>query len=325
MDFEKNVPEWNAEGTEPPASIKESGFQAGYKPPAAFFNWFWHGVSACLKEIRTKLSGHANDKGNPHGVTAEQIGLGNVNNTSDTEKYVKFASEAGVSRKSQYAMTVRFNGGKTENTDQFTYDGSTSRTVNVTPDKIGAAEKDMSNVDSSALLNAATEAGVGIPIAAASSADGEVYTATVKGVTSLYNGLIITIIPSVVSTSTTPTLNVNGLGDKMVRLPVSANNTLMVQPENEGYFAAGRPITLQYDATYLSNKGVWKVFGKQRPSGQDLYGEVPSSNVSTGGSEGQICVVNADGTISPNTRTISSLGTGATYSLSGTTLTITTL
>ena len=52
---------------------------------------------------------------------------------------------------------------------------------------------------------------------------------------------------------------------------------------------------------------------------------ITSSDISTGGSEGQILAVNADGTISPNSRTIASLGTGATYSLDGTTLTITTL
>lgn len=74
MDFEKNVPEWNAKGTEPPASLKESGFEAGYKPPAAFFNWFFNGVSACLKEIREKLSGHAGNKENPHNVTLSQLG-----------------------------------------------------------------------------------------------------------------------------------------------------------------------------------------------------------------------------------------------------------
>lgn len=51
----------------------------------------------------------------------------------------------------------------------------------------------------------------------------------------------------------------------------------------------------------------------------------PSYVITTGGSVGQICAVNANGTISPNARTIDSLGTGATYSLNGTTLTITTL
>lgn len=56
-----------------------------------------------------------------------------------------------------------------------------------------------------------------------------------------------------------------------------------------------------------------------------MYHRPPSYMVPTGGSEGQICAVNADGTISPNSRTIASLGTGAKYSLNGTTLTITTL
>ena len=50
-----------------------------------------------------------------------------------------------------------------------------------------------------------------------------------------------------------------------------------------------------------------------------------SSTITTGGSEGQILAVNANGTISPSTKTIAKLGTGANYSLSGTTLTITTV
>ena len=325
MDFEKNVPEWNAPGTEPPESLKTGGFQAGYKPPAAYFNWFWNRVSACLKEIREKLSGHADDKNNPHGVTAEQIGLGNVSNTSDSEKYVKFAQEAGMARKSQYALTVRLNGGRTENTDQFTFDGSTSRTVNITPEKISAAKKDMSNVEVSVIRDAAASAGVGIPIAAATSADGALFTATVSGVTELYNGLIITIIPDQNSSTTAPTLNINGLGEKMIRLPLSFNNAAMSAPKMETYISEGRPLTLQYDAAYLNNDGIWKVFGKQKTSAQDLYGNVPADQVETGGTEGQILAVNADGTISPNTRTIASLGTGVTYKLEGTTLTITTI
>ena len=52
MTFNNKVPEWNARGSEPPQSLKDSGFAAGYKPPAAYFNWFWHDVSACLKELQ---------------------------------------------------------------------------------------------------------------------------------------------------------------------------------------------------------------------------------------------------------------------------------
>lgn len=141
MDFEKNVPEWKATGTEPPASLKESGFEAGYKPPAAFFNWFWNRVSACLTELRSKLKGHAEDKNNPHGVTKEQIGLDKVSNTPDTEKYVAFASESATARKVDGELTIRLNGGSTANTDMWKYNGEVGRTVNITPGKIGAVDK----------------------------------------------------------------------------------------------------------------------------------------------------------------------------------------
>lgn len=52
MSFEKIVPEWNAPGVEPPESLKNSGFTVGYKPPADYFNWYWHNVSEVLKEIQ---------------------------------------------------------------------------------------------------------------------------------------------------------------------------------------------------------------------------------------------------------------------------------
>lgn len=73
-------------------------------------------------------------------VTAESIGLGNVDNTPDNDKYVAFASRAGSADKAKYAMTFRVNGGRTEGTDQWTYDGSVSKVINITPEKIGAAD-----------------------------------------------------------------------------------------------------------------------------------------------------------------------------------------
>lgn len=54
MAFEKKVPQWYAPGAEPPESLKASGFQGGYQPPADFFNWFWHGVSEALTELQDK-------------------------------------------------------------------------------------------------------------------------------------------------------------------------------------------------------------------------------------------------------------------------------
>ena len=54
MAFEKKVPEWNAAGAEPPDSLKSKGFVAGYKPPADYFNWFWHSASEALAELQAK-------------------------------------------------------------------------------------------------------------------------------------------------------------------------------------------------------------------------------------------------------------------------------
>ena len=91
------------------------------------------------------LSNHTSAQNNPHNVTAAQLGLDKVSNTPDSEKYVKYASTAGTADKVKYSIIVRFNGGRTEGTNMWTFDGSTSRSVNITADKIGAAEKDHSH------------------------------------------------------------------------------------------------------------------------------------------------------------------------------------
>lgn len=67
--------------------------------------------------------------------------------TPDNEKHVAYAQRAGEADQVQYALTIRVNGGRTEGTDQWTFDGSTSRTVNITPDKIGAAEEEHTHDD----------------------------------------------------------------------------------------------------------------------------------------------------------------------------------
>lgn len=80
MAFEKKVPQWNAQGAEPPESLKNSGFQPEYKPPADYFNWFWYGMSEAVKELQEKagssadLKEHTANKSNPHGVTPADIG-----------------------------------------------------------------------------------------------------------------------------------------------------------------------------------------------------------------------------------------------------------
>lgn len=226
MDFEKKAPEWKATGTEPPESLKESGFQAGYKPPAAIFNWFWNCVSSCLKELQEKV------------------------------KMIRAVEDGGTGRSTVTSGSYLVGNGT---------GALNEKTPEQVREHIGAAKKNEA-----------------IPVVPAASADGIAYTATVEGVTELYNGMLLTIIPDVVSASNTITLNINDLGAKMVRLPLSFNNAAMTTPRLETYFTAGRPITLQYDAGYLAGDGIWKTFGKQRSSAQDLYGTVPVESGGTG-------------------------------------------
>lgn len=69
MEFKNTPPEWTEEGVQPPDEIaKGQGWLAGYKPPASYFNWFFHKCYVCLKELQEKLSGV--DKQHTDDVTA---------------------------------------------------------------------------------------------------------------------------------------------------------------------------------------------------------------------------------------------------------------
>lgn len=51
-----------------------------------------------------EVSAHVVDKNNPHGVTAEQVGLGNVDNTSDADKPVSTAQAEAIAEVEQKAQ-----------------------------------------------------------------------------------------------------------------------------------------------------------------------------------------------------------------------------
>lgn len=75
MNFDNKLPTWSNEGTEPSTDLKTNGFQGGYKPPAAIFNWFWSKVIKAITELQTKLS--AVDDSVPDVVN-------NITSTSET-------------------------------------------------------------------------------------------------------------------------------------------------------------------------------------------------------------------------------------------------
>jgi len=124
-------------------------------------------------------------------------------------------------------------------------------------------------------------ASAGNRIVAATSTDGVSYEATVPYLDELHNGLEITIIPNMTSTVVNPTLNINSLGAKYIKVPLSTNTSATTDPASVGFYTKGKPVKLMFN-TEQAPDGVWQTVDKQRTSAQDLYGAVPVANGGTG-------------------------------------------
>jgi hypothetical protein len=187
--------------------------------------------------------------------------FGNVDNTPDIEKKVAYADEAGAAKKTVGNLILQFNGGNTENTDKFTYDASSNKSINITPEGIGASANGHEHSFNRGVVT---------------SGNGSAYTAEVEGITELTAGLSFIMIPHVVSNTTTPTLNVNGLGVKNIRQPLSTNTSATTTAESASWLVANKPVRVMYDGTQ------WKV-DITRPSATNLYGTVQVEKGGTGG------------------------------------------
>lgn len=116
------------------------------------------------------------------------------------------------------------------------------------------------------------------PQPVATSGTGSAYTATIPGITALYSGLVITILPHTTSTSKSATLNLNGLGAKSI---YRYSNTTAYA--NEGYDAgwilADKPVILIYNGL------CWMAIGPTKAVWNDIMSKpssfTPSSHAST--------------------------------------------
>lgn len=116
--------------------------------------------------------------------------------------------------------------------------------------------------------------------------DGAAYTATINGVETLTAGISFIMIPHTASTSKTATLNVNSLGAKQLRRPLSSNNVSTVAPSEDNWLTANKPVTVMYNGTY------WIVMDMARPNGPDIYGTVAVENGGTGASTAEAARTN---------------------------------
>lgn len=109
------------------------------------------------------------------------------------------------------------------------------------------------------------------------SGTGAAYTATISAITTLTAGISFVMTPNVVSTSTQPTLNVNGLGAKYIRRRLSNGTSTSVAGNSANWLGANKPVRVTYDGTY------W-IVDIVRPSATDIYGTVPIASGGTGAS-----------------------------------------
>jgi hypothetical protein len=113
-------------------------------------------------------------------------------------------------------------------------------------------------------------------VVTATSTDGITYTATVPGVKKLTTGTSFIIVPNKASTSTQPTLNINGLGSKYIRRRLSSLATSAQVGYTAAWLAVNMPFRVMYDGTQ------WIVEGHEKPTSADLYGNVPINKGGTG-------------------------------------------
>lgn len=136
---------------------------------------------------------------------------------------------------------------------------------------------------------------------------GAVYAATVEGIASLSAGVSFVMIPHTVSTTSSPKLNVNGLGEKLIKRRVSnCTGTFYNASAPSDWLTAGKPITMTYDGEY------W-VADLPVPNANDIMGAVHIANGGTGATTATQARINlgietTDGTVSSGNANYAEVG-----------------
>lgn len=67
MPFTHPVPDWNAQGAEPPESLKTTGWAINQRPPADYFNWFFYNTAKAIIELQLEAI-NTDQKGVANGL-----------------------------------------------------------------------------------------------------------------------------------------------------------------------------------------------------------------------------------------------------------------
>ena len=200
--------------------------------------------------------------------TKSEVGLGNVDNTADAAKSVKYATSAGSATSASKLSTARKLKVNLTGANAQSFDGSADAQSIGVSGKLaivngGTGADSINGIRTNIGINAVTTGGTGAA-----------YTATVNGITSLTAGRSFIMVPHVTSTTTAPTLNVGGLGAKNIRMRLSSNTSSTIQLIRSDFLVANNPVKVVYDGTY------WVLDDFVQPDANHLYGTLISRGTS---------------------------------------------
>ena len=248
-------------------------------------------ASGSAAAVQTKLDTHTANKNNPHQVTAEQIGA----DASGSAAAVQTKLDTHTANKNNpHQVTAEQIGALSgivplTNGGTGATDGATglknlfaAGTTVLSSNQYGDTLPDTSTVGQLFFKKGESVA----KPATMDSTDGRTYTCTVPGITELTAGVSFIGIPSVESTNKTVSINVNGLGKKLIRRRVSNRSGLSTIGGSNNWLTSGSPLEFIYNGT------CWLVSDMTEPHAEDLMGSVPIANGGTGASDGATGLAN---------------------------------
>ena len=114
---------------------------------------------------------------------------------------------------------------------------------------------------------------------------GSEYKVSIDGITELKTGISFVMIPHTDSTTSTPKLNLNGLGAKYIRRRASSNSGTTSSDSSIDWLSANKPVLVSYDGNF------W-IADLVKPDANDILGVVPIANGGTGASDAASALTN---------------------------------
>ena len=114
---------------------------------------------------------------------------------------------------------------------------------------------------------------------------GSEYKVSIDGITELKTGISFVMIPHTDSTTSTPKLNLNGLGAKYIRRRASSNSGTTSSDSLIDWLSANKPVLVSYDGNF------W-IADLVKPDANDILGVVPIDNGGTGASDAASALTN---------------------------------